>query len=192
MGLFDALKSKPGISSNVTARAGPEGSDDEELDIQKAQCDTDADISNQDDEMAERQLDKDLLWAVRAPQSSNLPHLEVRRHALFPPIECMLICVFPPIQRPVVVPQTSPGMANLFKRAWAPELARHDVKEEEWLQFVDHLNICKTGSPPLQVLNLAGTVVGFVCAATCYLLSWAGVLMLLQALGFCSNRRYGV
>jgi len=70
------------------------------------------------------------------------------------------------MQRPVVIPQTAPTLVSLFQRAWAPDLAAHDVPMEEWLEFVDHLNVCKAGTPPLQVLNLAGTAVGFVSVAT--------------------------
>lgn len=40
-------------------------------------------------------------------------------------------------------------------------LAEQDVRAEDFLQFVDHLNLCKAASPPFQVLNLAGTVLGF-------------------------------
>ena len=40
-------------------------------------------------------------------------------------------------------------------------LAEHDVRPEDFLQFMDHLNVCKSASPPFQVLNLAGMVLGF-------------------------------
>ena len=62
---------------------------------------------------------------------------------------------------PVVIPQTAPGLQSPFSRAWAPILAEHDVRPEDFLQFMDHLNVCKTASPPFQVLSLAGMVLGF-------------------------------
>ena len=61
----------------------------------------------------------------------------------------------------MVIPQTAPGIQSPFSRAWAPILATHGVKPQEFLQFIDHLNVCKAASPPLQLLNLAGTIVGF-------------------------------
>ncbi|KAF6227709.1 hypothetical protein HO173_012039 [Letharia columbiana] len=68
--------------------------------------------------------------------------------------------VHAPLALPVVIPQTAPGMQSSFSRAWAPILAEHDVRPEDFLQFMDHLNVCKAASPPFQVLNLAGTVLG--------------------------------
>lgn len=60
-------------------------------------------------------------------------------------------------------------MQSSFSRAWAPILAEHDVRPEDFLQFMDHLNVCKAASPPFQVLNLAGTVLGctFVLPRPC-------------------------
>ena len=64
-------------------------------------------------------------------------------------------------QVPVVIPQKAPGIKFPFSRAWSPILLDHGVTELEFLQFVDHLNVCKTASPPLQLMNLAGMAVGF-------------------------------
>lgn len=69
--------------------------------------------------------------------------------------------VHAPLALPVVIPQTAPGIQSSFSRAWAPVLAEHDVRPEDFLQFMDHLNVCKAASPPFQVLNVAGTVLGF-------------------------------
>ncbi|KAL8788685.1 MAG: hypothetical protein Q9195_007186 [Heterodermia aff. obscurata] len=65
------------------------------------------------------------------------------------------------LARPILIPQDIPGIQQSFSRAWAPDLANHHVRPEEFLQFIDHLNVCKAASPPFQVLNLAGTVLGF-------------------------------
>ena len=62
---------------------------------------------------------------------------------------------------PVVIPQTAPGLQQGFSRAWAPILETCGVRQHEFVQFLDHLNVCKAASPPLQVMNLAGTVLGF-------------------------------
>lgn len=66
-----------------------------------------------------------------------------------------------PVETPVVIPQTAPGIKNPFSRAWSPILSDHGVRREDFLQFLDHLNVSKAASPPLQLLNLAGTIVGF-------------------------------
>ena len=71
-------------------------------------------------------------------------------------------------QRPVVIPQDAPGLREMFSRAWAPELASHNVTPDEFLAFIDHLNVCKAASPPFQVLNLAGTVLGFTSVTPSY------------------------
>ena len=65
------------------------------------------------------------------------------------------------VEAPVVIPQIAPGIKPPFARAYSPFLASHSVYKNEFLQFIDHLNVCKTASPPLQLLNLAGTIVGF-------------------------------
>ncbi|CAD6575171.1 MAG: hypothetical protein ASARMPRED_007120 [Alectoria sarmentosa] len=69
--------------------------------------------------------------------------------------------VHAPLPLPIVIPQTAPGMQFPFSRVWAPISAEHDIQPQDFLQFMDHLNVCKAASPPLQVLNLAGTVLGF-------------------------------
>lgn len=54
-----------------------------------------------------------------------------------------------------------PSIQQPFSRAWASILMTHGVRKEDLLQFIDHLNVCKAASPPLQVVQLAGMVVGF-------------------------------
>lgn len=91
----------------------------------------------------ERLMNEELAWAHRATIHSagnSAPRLPV----------------------PVCIPQIGPDMRASFTRCWAPILETHDVRIEELCQFIDHLNVCKAASPPLQILNLAGTVTGFV------------------------------
>ena len=63
---------------------------------------------------------------------------------------------------PVAIPQVIPGRGQPFARAWAPSLASHRITKTDFLAFIDGLNIVSTANPPLQVLNLAGGVIGMV------------------------------
>lgn len=99
------------------------------------------DLANEEQE--NRALDEELCWASRAASRSYIAQA-------------------PRLQLPVIIPQQAPELQASFTRAWAPILQHHDVRIEELCQFIDHLNVCKAASPPLQVLNLASQVVGFV------------------------------
>jgi hypothetical protein len=68
----------------------------------------------------------------------------------------------PRLRRPVAVPQVSsrPGMP--YARAYAPILAEHGVNLEEFVEFIDNLNIVSSSSSPLQILDLAGGVIDMV------------------------------
>ncbi|KAF7358120.1 hypothetical protein MVEN_00860100 [Mycena venus] len=68
----------------------------------------------------------------------------------------------PRLAYPVLIPQTSPGRNTSFSRAWAAELALYDISIGEFLEFIDHLNVVRTASPPLQAIGLAGTAMSFV------------------------------
>jgi hypothetical protein len=62
----------------------------------------------------------------------------------------------------IAIPQTIPGGGQAFTRAWVPSLSAHGITQNEFLTFIDGLNIVSTASPPLQVLNLAGNLVGMI------------------------------
>jgi len=47
-------------------------------------------------------------------------------------------------------------------RAWAPCLSSSNLTIDHFLAFIDNLNVISLPSPPLQILNLAGNVVGMV------------------------------
>lgn len=97
---------------------------------------------SKDEAKEEQIIEHELDWASRAPR--------------------MGIASTVRLAVPVLVPQVHPGLQQPYMRAWAPILHDHDVLPDEFLLFIDHLNVCRAASPPLQVLNLAGTVAGFV------------------------------
>jgi hypothetical protein len=61
-----------------------------------------------------------------------------------------------------VIPQTSPGAGNPFTRAYSSALANANISLTDFLIFLDNLNICLAQTPPLQILDLAGGMVGMV------------------------------
>jgi hypothetical protein len=66
------------------------------------------------------------------------------------------------LRRPVAVPQVAAGLGMPFARAYSPVLQDRDISVNEFLEFIDNLNVVSTGSPPLQILDIAGSVVGMV------------------------------
>lgn len=63
---------------------------------------------------------------------------------------------------PIVIPQTTPGAGNPFTRAYSPCLSDSNISLSTFLTFLDTLNVCFAQTPPLQVLDLAGGIVGMV------------------------------
>jgi hypothetical protein len=66
------------------------------------------------------------------------------------------------LARPVAVPQVGARLGMPFARAYSPILQDRGVSMDEFVEFVDNLNVISTASPPLQVLDLAGGMVGMV------------------------------
>ncbi|TVY71551.1 hypothetical protein LSUE1_G007602 [Lachnellula suecica] len=68
------------------------------------------------------------------------------------------------LSRPILIPQLPPahGLGTPFMRAWAPCLSVSNVNIDHFLGFIDSLNVISLPSPPLQVLKLAGSLVGMV------------------------------
>lgn len=62
----------------------------------------------------------------------------------------------------VAIPATTPKLGSPFLRAYPPTLSHFRISRDLFLKFLDDLNRVAVQSPPLQVLNLAGTIVGFV------------------------------
>jgi hypothetical protein len=63
---------------------------------------------------------------------------------------------------PLCLPQTTSGYDSPFARAYNPQLEASGIEQDEWLKFLDALNIAMTASPPLRVVDMAGMVIGFV------------------------------
>lgn len=47
-------------------------------------------------------------------------------------------------------------------RAYSPALRVHDINEGDFVAFIDNLAVAQAAPPPLQVLDLAGSAIGFV------------------------------
>ncbi|KAI1258400.1 hypothetical protein F5Y18DRAFT_357347 [Xylariaceae sp. FL1019] len=70
------------------------------------------------------------------------------------------------LQRPVAIPATAPSIGAPFLRAYPPDLEKAGISRERFIDFLDGLNRVAVQSPPLQVLALAGDIVGFVPLGT--------------------------
>lgn len=53
-------------------------------------------------------------------------------------------------------------MGQSFLRVWAPVLQNYNITMTEFVAFIDNLNVISTASPPLQVVDLAGGIIGMV------------------------------
>ncbi|KAI0449473.1 hypothetical protein F5B21DRAFT_494226 [Xylaria acuta] len=80
--------------------------------------------------------------------------------ASFPPVP--EDAEFSPLPKPVLIPRLYPGGAIPFARAWAPELADHAVAKEDFVAFIDNLNIIITPHVAFRVLEVTGFAVGLV------------------------------
>ncbi|ETI23877.1 hypothetical protein G647_05684 [Cladophialophora carrionii CBS 160.54] len=69
------------------------------------------------------------------------------------------------LDKPIAVPATVAQYGSPFLRAYPPCLASFGISAETFLSFLDTLNRVAVKSPPLQVLGLAGNIVGFVPSA---------------------------
>ncbi|KAI5121178.1 hypothetical protein M0805_005979 [Coniferiporia weirii] len=67
-----------------------------------------------------------------------------------------------PLAMPFCIPQATSGHASLFTRAYSPELQASGIEMDDWIKFIDGLNLAMTASPPLRVVNFVGLVLGLV------------------------------
>ncbi|KAL5487557.1 hypothetical protein ACEPAI_5665 [Sanghuangporus weigelae] len=67
-----------------------------------------------------------------------------------------------PLRLPLCLPQGTAGSNAAFIRGYSPELEASGVQMNDWMHFVDGLNIAMSASPPLRVVEFAGMVIGFV------------------------------
>ncbi|KAK9483899.1 hypothetical protein V1527DRAFT_453713 [Lipomyces starkeyi] len=102
-------------------------------------------LSSQDDRSDNSDDDEPIAEAL---------HLQVRCP---PPYDTI-----PLLRKPIVLPQMMSGVGVPFCRAYSRELESHGISCDEFLEFVDKLNVVSTANPPLQVLGLVGGVLGFV------------------------------
>lgn len=64
---------------------------------------------------------------------------------------------------PVCVPQLTSGFDTPFSRGYNHSLASSvGISQEEFLNFIDGLNMALIASPPLRVVDLTGMALGFV------------------------------
>jgi hypothetical protein len=117
---------------------GPTGSDEEEEKLELTDSDL---VSPTDEEM----LAEALRFAKRQPKTLKFSE-----------------GLAPKLEKPVVVPQVRDGVGVPFARAYCEALASYDVADEEWLAFIDNLNVVATANPPLQVLDMVGNAIGFM------------------------------
>jgi hypothetical protein len=68
----------------------------------------------------------------------------------------------PPLPKPVLVPRVNPRQGLPYARCWAPELEKHAIKKEDFVSFVDTLNIMVAPHAAFNTLHLAALGVGFV------------------------------
>ncbi|EXJ62261.1 hypothetical protein A1O7_02694 [Cladophialophora yegresii CBS 114405] len=69
------------------------------------------------------------------------------------------------LDKPIAIPATVAQYGAPFLRCYPPCLASSGISAETFLSFLDTLNRVAVKSPPLQVLGLAGNIVGFVPSA---------------------------
>ena len=72
---------------------------------------------------------------------------------------------FSRLEKPIAIPATLAHYGSPFLRAYPPSLHTYSILRETFLSFLDALNRVAVKSPPLQVLGLAGNIVGFVPSA---------------------------
>ncbi len=65
---------------------------------------------------------------------------------------------------PFALPQIGTGFDTPFARGYNGVLSQVGIPQQTFLDFVDGLNMAMISSPPLQVVNVAGMIIGFVCA----------------------------
>ncbi|KEF53169.1 uncharacterized protein A1O9_10617 [Exophiala aquamarina CBS 119918] len=70
------------------------------------------------------------------------------------------------LEKLIAIPSATSARESGFLRAYPPSLAAFSISVSEFLHFIDTINHVSAKSPPLQVLSLAGNIVGLVPLAT--------------------------
>ncbi|KLO04618.1 hypothetical protein SCHPADRAFT_947574 [Schizopora paradoxa] len=66
------------------------------------------------------------------------------------------------LSQPFCLPQSGGGFDTPFARGYGPALYQLGISQNTFLDFVDGLNMAMISSPPLQVVDMAGMLIGFV------------------------------
>ena len=67
------------------------------------------------------------------------------------------------LPHPFCLPQIGSGFDTPFARGYNGILHQLGIPPKVFLDFVDGLNMAMISSPPLQVIDKAGKIIGFVC-----------------------------
>ncbi|KAI9693544.1 MAG: hypothetical protein M1820_009159 [Bogoriella megaspora] len=71
-----------------------------------------------------------------------------------------------PLRRPVAMPQVGIGRRIAppmpFLRAWSPDLAAHDINQQDFVAFIDNLAVAMMAPAPFQILDMGSMVAGFI------------------------------
>ncbi|KAF7946607.1 hypothetical protein EAE96_009602 [Botrytis aclada] len=62
----------------------------------------------------------------------------------------------PKLPRPIAVPQIVPGIGKPFARIYAPALSDYNINSQEFVEFIDNLNVVARENPPVQIMDLVG------------------------------------
>jgi hypothetical protein len=70
------------------------------------------------------------------------------------------------LRQPIAIPATAANLGSHFLRTNPTELGAFNLPPSDFLSFLDELNRLLVVSPPVEVLGLAGDIVGLVPFAT--------------------------
>ncbi|TEY36304.1 hypothetical protein BOTCAL_0560g00040 [Botryotinia calthae] len=62
----------------------------------------------------------------------------------------------PKLPRPIAVPQIVPGIGKPFARIYAPVLSDYNINSQNFVEFIDNLNVIASENPPVQIIDLVG------------------------------------
>ena len=68
------------------------------------------------------------------------------------------------IPLPICIPQITPGFMQPIARGYSPVLGEPPIgiSQEDFVRFLDGLNMAMTASPPLRIVDVVGMGIGFV------------------------------
>ncbi|KAI0154200.1 hypothetical protein GGR57DRAFT_119684 [Xylariaceae sp. FL1272] len=78
----------------------------------------------------------------------------------FPPVPPS--ATLPPLPKPVIIPRRDPGGTIPFARAWASELGASSITKEDFIAFLDNLNVIMSPHIGFHMLEIAALFVSVV------------------------------